>query len=931
MGGFGAFADSDNESAKPAADSDDENKMDEDERQENDNEKEKKKSDKKKDKKDKKSSSEIGLSSEQKKEFKKLKAKKEDGSLSKSDKARYKELKSLKKGGDGDNEEVSSPKKGDSSSSKVYGGVSDGKPVWPPPKAEVAPWPPVAATSTSATSEDASKEGEEGGGGEEATKTKATKTKVTKMSKLQMKMEAAKLKREAEAKAKEEEEAMIVQKAKEEAEAKKQALKKNTTTTESGSGSGAAAEEEQGTPSSTTMKQKSEDATKRVFNVEDDLVRDASVPCSASLLDTDIPEIDESKLTKKELKKAQRDRENLIRLKEAEQERVQRSLEGAQFSCSQTAFDERDPVWLNSLDISIPSITISAYNKNLFVDAPLTIAHGRHYGLVGPNGKGKSTLLKMIASGSLKIPPRIDALYVEQEVHADETPAFEAVLMADKVRWALIKEEREILAATAITHDEEKDTRLAAIYEELSAIDAASAEPKARRILFGLGFDSEMQNRPTREFSGGWRMRISLARALFIEPTFLMLDEPTNHLDLNAVIWLDDYLQRWKKTLLIVSHDQDFLNSTCEEILHLNNQKLDTYRGNYDTFKQLEVKKREQANKAWELEQKRIKQLKASGVTKSKANEQVKNKKNKEQGNDKKKKNAAVASGTDTADAKQLLVRSREYTVTLQFGDVQKLAPPVIQVMESTFRYQPHLPIIFDELNFGIDMDSRICVVGNNGSGKSTLIKMLVGEVEPTTGFIRRNPKLRVGIYNQHFVDKLPMASSPVEYLRNSFDDLDYQSGLILKIYYIIFKKFDLYNIPPPTTTVSPSSPLVARNLLGKFGLEGHAHEIAMRDLSGGQKARVTFCELTLSRPHVLFLDEPTNNLDIESIDALCEAINLYQGGMVVVTHDARLIEATESELWVVEDRKVIAWDGEFDSYREHLLKKLEQQMEDIN
>jgi ATP-binding cassette subfamily F protein 1 len=392
-------------------------------------------------------------------------------------------------------------------------------------------------------------------------------------------------------------------------------------------------------------------------------------------------------------------------------------------------------------------------------------------------------------------------------------------------------------------------------------------------------------------------MRISLARALFIEPTFLMLDEPTNHLDLNAVIWLDDYLQKWKKTLLIVSHDQDFLNSVCEEILHLNNQKLDTYRGNYDTFKQLEVKKREQANKAWELEQRRIKQLKASGVTKAKANEQVKNKKSKEQGSDKKKKNAAVASGTDSAEVKELLVRPREYAVTLQFGEVQKLQPPVIQVMEATFRYGPNLPIIFDELNFGIDMDSRICVVGNNGSGKSTLIKMLVGEVEPTTGYIRRNPKLRVGIYNQHFVDKLPMASSPVEYLRNSFQGLDYQS---------------------------------ARNLLGKFGLEGHAHEIAMRDLSGGQKARVTFCELTLAKPHVLFLDEPTNNLDIESIDALCEAINAYKGGMVVVTHDARLIEATESELWVVEDRKVIAWDGEFDSYRDHLLKKLEQQMEEM-
>jgi len=556
--------------------------------------------------------------------------------------------------------------------------------------------------------------------------------------------------------------------------------------------------------------------------------------------------------------------------------------------------DENDPAWLNALDINIPSITISAYNKNLFVDAPLTIAHGRHYGLVGPNGKGKSTLLKMIASGSLRIPPRIDALYVEQEVHADGTPAFEAVLMADRVRWALVTEERALNAELAVAPDEAKDARLAEVYDELAAIDAASAEPKARRILFGLGFDSEMQDRATAEFSGGWRMRISLARALFIEPTLLMLDEPTNHLDLNAVIWLDDYLQKWKKTLLIVSHDQDFLNSTCEEILHLNDQRLDIYRGNYNTFKQLEEKQREQAVKSWELEQRRIKQLKAGGATKAKANEQALQKKSKEQAGSKKKRNDAIASGAEGATVKELLARPREYQVTLAFGEVKRLPPPIIQVMDVSFKYAAHLPSIFEGLNFGIDMDSRICVVGNNGSGKSTLIKLLTGEVEPTGGFIRRNPKLVVGVYNQHFVDKLPMDKTPVAYLRSSFDDLDYQS---------------------------------ARNILGKFGLEGHAHEINMRDLSGGQKARVTFCELTLAKPHVLFLDEPTNNLDIESIDALCEAINAYQGGMVVVTHDARLIEATESQLWVVEERSVIAWGEDFTTYRNYLLQKLEDQM----
>lgn len=377
---------------------------------------------------------------------------------------------------------------------------------------------------------------------------------------------------------------------------------------------------------------------------------------------------------------------------------------------------------------------------------------------------------------------------------------------------------------------------------------------------------------------------------------FVLFPHALARVDLNAVIWLDDYLQKWKKTLLIVSHDQDFLNTTCEEILHLNNMKLDTYKGNYDSFKQLEVKKREQATKAWDQEQKRIKALKASGSTKGQADAKVLSKKVKESTGTKKKRNDAIASGADSAEAKTLLARPREYQVQLAFSEVQNLQPPIIQVVDVGFTYGPHLPSIFDSLSFGVDMQSRICVVGNNGSGKSTLINLLIGELNPTSGEIRRNPKLRVGIYNQHFQDKLPMDSTPTEFLRNCTEEgLDYQS---------------------------------ARNLLGRFGLEGHAHEIAMRDLSGGQKARVSFCELTLTRPHVLFLDEPTNNLDIESIDALCEAINAYQGGMVVVTHDARLIEATESQLWVVEDRQVIKWGEEFSNYREYLLKKLEAQME---
>jgi len=521
--------------------------------------------------------------------------------------------------------------------------------------------------------------------------------------------------------------------------------------------------------------------------------------------------------------------------------------------------------------------------------------------IVGPNGAGKSTILKMIAAGELKIPPRVDCLYVEQEVMADDTPAVDAVLKADKVRWALVQEEKEIMAELEKSGANEKlDTRLGEVYEQLSIIGAASAESKARRILFGLGFDQEMQIRPTKFFSGGWRMRISLARALFMEPTLLMLDEPTNHLDLNAVIWLDDYLQKWKKTLLIVSHDQDFLNSVCEEILHLDDKKLICYRGNYDNFKEQEEVKRKQLQKAWEKQEKRLRELKASGQTKGQAEKVLLKSKSREPGARSKKADAAAAAsgGVESGESKiELIKRPREYTVAFNFPDVSQISPPILEVRDVSFRYGEKLPWLFNGINFGLDMSSRVCIVGPNGSGKSTIIKLITDEVNPTEGEVRRNPRLRVGVYNQHFVDRLPMDEDPVTYIRRLFNEETYQS---------------------------------ARNILGRFGLEGHAHTIPIRDLSGGQKARVVFVELSLMAPHLLFLDEPTNNLDIESIDALCDALREYNGGVVLVSHDARLIETTNCRLWVVEDHNVEPWVEGFQDYREHLLKKLEDQMSAI-
>jgi ATP-binding cassette subfamily F protein 1 len=433
-------------------------------------------------------------------------------------------------------------------------------------------------------------------------------------------------------------------------------------------------------------------------------------------------------VTGKKGKLSNRDKRKLAKEAEAKEREVEyskamlkASMEGAQFAVSQTVVDPNDPNWANALDIVVPNFSISANNKELFLNAELTIAQGRRYGLVGPNGAGKSTLLKMIAAGELKVPPRVDYLYVEQEVMADETPAVDAVLKADKVRWELVEEEKKIMKDLEKKADEAKDVRLGEIHEQLSQIGAASSESRARRILFGLGFDAEMQIRPTRFFSGGWRMRISLARALFMEPTLLMLDEPTNHLDLNAVIWLDDYLQKWKKTLLVVSHDQDFLNSVCQEVLHLDQKKLNTYKGNYDSFKEQEATRRKQLEKDYDKQEKKLKEMKAKGVTKENAEKAQLKAKSREPGARTKKKEVAAAAsgGLESGETQvKLIQRPRDYTVEFHFPEVVHLNPPILEVRDVNFQYNPTLPWLFRGLNFGLDMSSRVCIVGPNGSGK---------------------------------------------------------------------------------------------------------------------------------------------------------------------------------------------------------------------
>ncbi|XP_055487109.1 ATP-binding cassette sub-family F member 1 isoform X1 [Leucoraja erinacea] len=582
-----------------------------------------------------------------------------------------------------------------------------------------------------------------------------------------------------------------------------------------------------------------------------------------------------SKKEKKKLKKQMEFQRQVDTLK------ASNDAEG-DFSVSQAEQSSRQAMLENASDIKLERFSISAHGKELFINADLYIVAGRRYGLVGPNGKGKTTMLKHIQNRVLNIPPNIDVLLCEQEVRADDTVAVDAVLKADTKRLKLLEEERQ-LQALLEKGDDRAGERLQKVYEELRAMGAAAAEAKARRILAGLGFTPEMQGRPTKKFSGGWRMRVSLARALFMEPTLLMLDEPTNHLDLNAVIWLNNYLQTWKKTLLIVSHDQGFLDDVCTDIIHLDMQKLFYYRGNYNTFKKMYLQKQKEQLKLYEKQEKRLKDLKAGGKSTKQAEKQTKDALTRKQQKGKKKN-----MDEESNEAPELLKRPREYTVKFTFPNPPPLSPPILGLHAVDFAYENQKPI-FKNLDFGIDMESRICIVGPNGIGKSTLLLLLSGKLTPTIGEQRKNHRLKIGYFNQQYADQLNMEETATEYLMRNFN-LPYQDG---------------------------------RKCLGRFGMESHAHTIQISKLSGGQKARVVFAELACRQPDLLILDEPTNNLDIESIDALADAINLYKGAVIIVSHDARLITETNCQLWVVEEQTINQIDGNFEEYKREVLEAL--------
>nr|QNH67898.1 ATP-binding cassette transporter subfamily F member 2 [Brachionus rotundiformis] len=538
----------------------------------------------------------------------------------------------------------------------------------------------------------------------------------------------------------------------------------------------------------------------------------------------------------------------------------------------------------NGRDVHIHQFSLTFYGQELVVDANLELNMGRRYGIIGLNGSGKSTILTAIAKKEIPIPEHVDIYHLSREIPATNKTAIEAVLEADEEIEKLEQEADNL----AHCNDIESQERLNDIYEKLDELNSDTRETRAAQILFGLGFNGQMQRKQCKDFSGGWRMRIALARALYLSPTLLLLDEPTNHLDLDASVWLEEELKKYKRILVIISHSQDFLNGVCTNIIHLNKQKLTYYTGNYDQYVQTRLELETNQAKRYQWEQDQIAHMKnyiaRFGHGSAKLARQAQSK-------EKTLKKMVDSGLTEKVVSDKLL--------SFSFPDCGKLPPPVLSVQNVSFKYKDEDKWIYKNLDFGFDMDTRVALVGPNGAGKSTLLKLIDGQILPTDGQIRRNTHLKIGRYHQHLAEELDLNLSALEYMMKAFPEVKEQEEM--------------------------------RRIIGRYGLTGRQQICPMKNLSDGQKSRVVFSWLAYQCPHLLLLDEPTNHLDIETIDALADALNTFEGGLILVSHDFRLINQVAEEIWICDKQTITKWNGDIISYKEFLRKKIEKEQNSLN
>jgi ATP-binding cassette subfamily F protein 3 len=518
--------------------------------------------------------------------------------------------------------------------------------------------------------------------------------------------------------------------------------------------------------------------------------------------------------------------------------------------------------------LTIENLSVRVAGRLLLDEASAFIPDGARVGLVGRNGTGKTTLFNVITGdlhsehGDVSIPARMRIGRIAQEAPSGPESLIDVVLAADTERATLLEEAEHA----------QDPQRIADIHTRLADIDAHSAPARAAAILSGLGFSHADQLRPCSEFSGGWRMRVALAAALFAAPDLLLLDEPTNYLDLEGTLWLEDHLARYPRTVIVISHDRDLLDNAVDSILHLDNGKLTFYRGGYSSFEK-------QRNERIILDQKAVKKQDAKRKHLQAFVDRFR----------------AKATKARQAQSRLKLLAKLEPIAALVNDDVRPieipapdklLSPPIIALDHVAVGYEPGKPVLRN-LSLRIDDDDRIALLGANGNGKSTFVKLLANRLAPMQGGITRADKLRIAYFAQHQLDELHANESAYDHLRRLMPD-------------------------------APESKVRAR--AGAMGFSGQMADTLAAKLSGGEKARLTLGLATFNAPHLVILDEPTNHLDIDSRAALIEAINDYPGAVMLVSHDRHLLEACAERLWCVEDGTIAPYDGDLDDYRRRVL-----------
>ncbi len=526
--------------------------------------------------------------------------------------------------------------------------------------------------------------------------------------------------------------------------------------------------------------------------------------------------------------------------------------------------------------IRLQQVSLMRGVKPLFEQTDLTIHPGDKVGLIGANGAGKSSLFAMLRGelhadqGEVSMPPKWRMAYVAQETPALERAAIEYAIDGDVHLRQL---EKELAECESHPHHADNGTRIAELHAALADADAYTVRSRAEQLLIGLGFRLDQMQHPVSSFSGGWRMRLNLAQALMCPSDLLLLDEPTNHLDLDAIIWLEDWLKRYPGTLLIISHDRDFLDGVVNVTVHIDEQKLKRYSGNYSAFERQRAEQMVLAQAALEKQTRQrahlqsfIDRFKAKATKAKQAQSRIK----------------ALARMEELAPLRAAAEFSFEFREPLS-------APNPLLVLDSAdvgYRVDDVENKIVHGITFSLQAGQRIGLLGVNGAGKSTVIKTIAGELEPLNGTVRLGKGLVIGYFAQHQVEMLRHDESPLWHLMRLAPDTREQE---------------------------------LRNFLGSFNFPGDMATSSIAPFSGGEKARLALALIVWQRPNLLLLDEPTNHLDLETREALTMALAQFEGTLLLVSHDRHLLRATTDQFLIVADGRLQPFDGDLDDYRQWL------------